>query len=135
MEDAELVIVCMNSTAGTAKFEANLLREKGVKAGVLKIRMFRPFPAEEIAKALSKAKAVAVLDKADGLSTSGGPLFTEITSAMQVNKVNVPTISYIYGIGGRDTKSDDIEKVYNDLQEIVNTNDIKNPYRYLGLRK
>ena len=134
-EDADFVIVAMNSTAGTAKFAADKLRAQGVKAGVLKVRMFRPFPGEEIAKALSKAKAVAILDKADGLNAVGGPLFTDITSAMQVNKVSVPTVNYIYGIGGRDTKSDDIESVYNDLQEIVKTGEVDNPYRYLGVRK
>ena len=52
-----------------------------------------------------------------------------------MNGINVPTVNYIYGIGGRDTKSDDIEKVYEDLQEIAKTGDIGNPYRYLGLRK
>ena len=134
-EDADFVIVAMNSTAGTAKFAADKLREQGVKAGVLKVRVFRPFPGEEIAKALANAKAVAILDKADGLNAVGGPLFTDITSAMQVSHISVPTVNYIYGIGGRDTKSDDIESVYNDLQEIVKSGNIDNPYRYLGLRK
>ena len=134
-EDADFVIVAMNSTAGTAKFAADRLRKQGVKAGVLKVRVFRPFPGEEIAKALANAKAVAILDKADGLNAVGGPLFTDITSAMQANNVSVPTVNYIYGIGGRDTKSDDIEIVYNNLQEIVKTGKIENPYRYLGLRK
>ena len=133
-EDADFIIVAMNSTAGTAKFAADRLRKQGVKAGVLKVRVFRPFPGEEIAKALENAKAVAILDKADGLNAVGGPLFTDITSVMQVNNVSVPTVNYIYGIGGRDTKSDDIESVYNDLQEIVKTGKIDNPYRYLGLR-
>lgn len=70
MEDAEVVVVCMNSTAGTTKFTVDKLREKGIKAGLLKVRMFRPFPSEEIAKALSKAKAIAVLDKADPVNRS-----------------------------------------------------------------
>ena len=134
MEDAEVVVVCMNSTAGTAKVTADKLREQGVKAGVLKVRVFRPFPAEEIAKALSKAKAVAVLDKADSLNAAGGALFEDVTSGMFVNKTYVPTVNYVYGIGGRDTKSDDIESVYNDLLEIAKTGDIGNPYRYLGVR-
>ena len=134
-EDADFIIVVMNSTAGTAKFEADKLREKGMKVGVLKIRMFRPFPGEELAKALSKAKAVAVLDKADGLNGAGGPVFTEVTSAMQVNNVNVPTVSYIYGIGGRDTKADDIEKVYMDLEKLAKAGKTDDPYRYLGLRR
>ena len=134
LDDAEIAIVCMNSTAGTAKFVVDDLRNKGIKAGLLKVRVFRPFPAEVIAKALSHLKAVAVLDKADSLNAAGGALFTDITSGMYVNNVNVPTVSYIYGIGGRDTKCDDIEKVYADLEEIVKTGKIDNPYRYLGLR-
>ena len=134
-EDADYVIVAMNSTAGTAKFAADKLRHEGVKAGVLKIRMFRPFPAEEISKALQNAKAIAVLDKADGLNGAGGPLFTEVTSAMHVHGNFVPTISYIYGIGGRDTKSDDIESVYKDLTQVGETKDKGFPYRYLGLRR
>lgn len=134
LDDAEIAIVCMNSTAGTTKFVVNELRNKGIKAGLLKVRVFRPFPAEEIAKALSHIKAIAVLDKADSLNACGGALFTDVTSSMQVNKVTVPTVSYIYGIGGRDTKSTDIEAVFSDLSEIVKTGDIGNPYRYLGLR-
>ena len=134
LEDADVAIVCMNSTAGTAKFVVDDLRSKGVKAGLLKVRVFRPFPAEEIAKAISNVKAVAVLDKADSLNAAGGALFTDVTSGMFVNDIHVPTVSYIYGIGGRDTKTDDIEKVYNDLLEIVETGKIDNPYRHLGLR-
>ncbi len=135
MADAEYVVVCMNSTAGTAKYTADRLREQGIKAGVLKVRVFRPFPAEEIANALSKAKAVAILDKADGLNAVGGPLFTDVTSAMYTNNVKVPTVNYIYGIGGRDTKSDDIEKVFHDLQALNTEGKVENPYRYLGLRR
>ena len=135
LEDAEIAIVCMNSTAGTTKYVVDSLREKGIKAGLLKIRVFRPFPAEEIAKALEKVKAVAVLDKADSLNAAGGALFEDVTSAMYVNKKQVPMVNYVYGIGGRDTKADDIESVYNDLAEIVKTGEIDNPYRYLGLRK
>ena len=80
-------------------------------------------------------KAVAVLDKADSLNAAGGALFEDVTSAMYVNKKQVPMVNYVYGIGGRDTKSDDIESVYTDLAEIVKTGKIDNPYRYLGLRK
>ncbi len=135
MEDAELVVVCMNSTAGTTKFVVDSLREKGIKAGLLKIRMFRPFPAEEIAMALSKAKAIAILDKADSVNGAGGALYTDVTSAMYVNRVNVPAVNYIYGIGGRDTTSYDIEGVYNDLMNISKSDNIDNPYRYFGVRR
>ena len=135
LEDSEIAIVCMNSTAGTTKFVVDNLRNKGIKAGLLKLRVFRPFPAEEIAKALSHLKAVAILDKADSLNSVGGALFQDVTSAMYVNKENVPCVNYIYGIGGRDTRSDEIEEVYDDLQKIVKSGNIENPYRYLGLRK
>ena len=135
LDDAELAIVCMNSTAGTTKYVVDSLREKGIKAGLLKIRMFRPFPAEEIAKSLSHLKAVAVLDKADSLNGMGGALFEDVASAMYVNKKQVPMVSYVYGIGGRDTTSKDIESVYTDLQKIANNGEVEDPYRYLGVRK
>lgn len=135
LEDAEIAIVCMNSTAGTTKVVVDYLRENGIKAGLLKVRVYRPFPAEEISKALSKVKAIAVLDKADSLNACGGALFTDVTSGMFVNNINVPTVNYIYGIGGRDTTSKDIEGVFNDLQEIVKTGNIDNPYRYFGLKR
>lgn len=135
LDDAEIAIVCMNSTAGTTKYVVDQLRNKEIKAGLLKIRMFRPFPAEEIAKALSHLKAVAVLDKADSLNGAGEALFEDVTSAMFVNKVQVPTVNYVYGIGGRDTTSKDIESVYTDLTEIANNNGTNDFYRYLGVRK
>ncbi len=135
LDDAEIAIVCMNSTAGTTKYVVDNLRKQGIKAGLLKVRVFRPFPGEEIAKALSNVKAIAILDKADSLNSAGGALFEDVTSGMYVNNVHVPAVNYIYGIGGRDTKSDDIESVFKDLLEIVKTGKIDNPYRYLGLRK
>ena len=135
LDDAEVAIVCMNSTAGTTKFVVDKLREKGIKAGLLKIRVFRPFPVDEVANALSHLKAIAILDKADSLNAAGGALFEDVTSAMYVNNKIVPAVNYVYGIGGRDTKADDIEKVYNDLLEIVKTGKVENPYRYFGLRK
>ena len=135
MDDAELVVICMNSTAGTAKATINELRAQGIKAGLLKIRMFRPFPAEEVAKALENAKAIAVLDKADSLNGVGGALYEDVVSGMFTSNIHVPTVNYVYGIGGRDTTVNDIKKVYSDLAEIVKNNgNIGNPYRYLGVR-
>ncbi len=135
LDDAEIAIVCMNSTAGTTKFVVDNLRQKGIKAGLLKIRVYRPFPGKEISNALSNLKAIAVLDKSDSLNAIGGALFEDVSSSMYVNNKNVPMCNYIYGIGGRDTTTTDIESVYNDLLEIVKNGKIENPYRYLGLRK
>ncbi|MDR0930477.1 MAG: pyruvate ferredoxin oxidoreductase [Clostridiales bacterium] len=135
MEDAEVAIVVLNSTAGTAKFVVDGLRERGVKAGLIKIRVYRPFPVEEIAAALSKVKAVAILDKADSFNAAGGPVFTDVTSAMYGRADGVKAISYIYGLGGRDVKSTDIELVYERLLSIVESGDIGEIYNYLGVRE
>ena len=134
LEDAEYVIVCMNSTAGTVKHTIDGLRAKGIKAGLLKVRVYRPFPGEEIAKALSNAKVIAILDKADSLNGQGGALYEDTVSAMYNEKLSIPTVNYVYGIGGRDTTEKDIKSVYEDLMEINKTNKVENPYRYLGLR-
>ena len=135
LDDAEIAIVCMNSKAGTTKAVVDKLREQGVKAGLLKVRMYRPFPAEEIAEALAHLKAVAVLDKADSLNAAGGALFEDVTSAMYVNKKSVPMVNYVYGIGGRDTTEKQLESVFEDLKEVASSGKTENPYRYLGLRK
>ncbi len=135
MEDAEYAVVVLNSTAGTSKEAVDRLRAQGMKVGLIKPRVFRPFPGEEIANALKNVKAVAILDKADGLNGVGGPLFTDTTSAMLINKVTAPkAISYIYGIGGRDVRVEDIESVYKDLQEVANQENVTDTYRYLGLK-
>ena len=134
LDDAEIAIVCMNSTAGTTKAVVDKLREQGVKAGLLKIRVYRPFPGAEVAKALSHLKAVAVLDKSDSLNAIGGALFEDVVSSMYVAKQNVPVVNYVYGIGGRDTTEKEINSVYTDLAEIAKDGKVENPYRYLGLR-
>jgi len=135
MDDAEVAIVIINSTAGTAKEVVDKLRTTGVKAGLLKIRLYRPFPVEQITAALAKCKAVAVMDRADSMNGAGGPLFTDVTSAMYGRVDGVKMINYIYGLGGRDVKVDDIEVVYNELQEIVKTGKVKEVYNYLGVRE
>ena len=134
LDDAEIAVVCMNSTAGTTKAVVDKLRDQGVKAGLLKIRVYRPFPGEEVAKALSHLKAVAVLDKSDSLNAIGGALFEDVVSSMYVAKQNVPVVNYVYGIGGRDTTEKEIKSVYTDLAEIAKDGKVENPYRYLGLR-
>ena len=135
MEDAEIAVVCMNSTAGTTKTVVDELREKGIKVGMIKVRVFRPFPAEEIAEALGNLKAVAIMDKADSLNAMGGALYEDVISSMYTAKKQVPAVSYVYGIGGRDTTSNNIHEVFNYLAQVAKTGEIDNPYRYVGLRK
>ena len=135
LDDAEIAIVCMNSTAGTTKAVVDELRKNGIKAGLLKIRVYRPFPGEEVSKALSHLKAIAVLDKSDSLNGIGGALFEDVSSSMYVSNNYVPMVNYIYGIGGRDTTTNDIKSVYSDLQIIGKDGKVDQPYRYLGLRR
>ncbi len=135
LDDCDMAIVCMNSTAGTTKSVVNELRKNGIKAGLLKIRVYRPFPSEEVAKALANIKAIAVLDKADSLNAMGSALFQDVASSMYVAGNQVPMVNYVYGIGGRDTTTNDIKSVYDDLAEIVKAGKAENPYRYLGLRR
>lgn len=132
LEDAEYVIVCMNSTAGTVKETIDNLRKNGIKAGLLKIRVFRPFPGKEIAIALKNAKAVAVLDKVPLVSGTPGPLYEDVVSSMFQEQVNIKAINYTYGVGGRDVTVKQIEKVYQDLQDLK---DMSNPVRFLGLKE
>ena len=88
--------------------------------------------AEEVAKALAHTKAVAVLDKADSLNAAGGALFEDVVSGMYTNGINVPTVNYVYGIGGRDTTVEDLEKVYTDLQKIAESGKIENIFLLTG---
>lgn len=135
-DDAEVVAVILNSTAGTAKYVVDQFRKQGKKVGLIKPRVFRPFPVDEIAAALSKFKAVAVMDKADSFNAAGGPLFTDVTSALYAKGVLGPkVINYIYGLGGRDVKADDIEVVYNELLNIASTGKVASVYNYLGVRE
>ena len=134
MEDAEIAIVLIGSTAGTAKACVDLLREQGVKAGLIKLRVFRPFPAEELAAALSYVKAVAVMDKSEGFSGCGGPLYAEIASAC-IGLKSVPRmIDVVYGLGGRDIRVEDIEKVYRYLSDIADGMETYERYLHLGQR-
>ena len=133
LDDAEIAIVAIGSTAGTTKFTVDRLREKGIKAGLLKVRLFRPFPNKEIADCLKHLKAIAVLDRAESFSDNGGALFCDVTSALYVNDMKVNTINYIYGLGGRDIKADDINFVFDELIKLSKGEQV-NIFNYLGVR-
>ena len=132
MDDAELGIVVLNSTAGTAKDAVDELRKNGIKAGLIKPRVFRPLPYKEIPEKLKNLKALAILDKCDSVNGYAAPLFTELTSAMYSKGLNVPTINFIYGLGGVDVKVDDIISVYKKLNEIAKNGNVEKTTYYLG---
>ena len=136
MEDAEYVIVLIGSAAGTCKAAVDKIRERsGKKVGLLKIRVFRPFPEEELAQALKDRKAVAVLDRSEMFSATGGPLGTEVRSALYGAKSKAGVVNYFYGLGGRDITVEDFEEVYTKLEKLAQTHKAEDMYAYIGLRE
>lgn len=134
LEDAEVAMVVLGSTAGTAKAVVNEMRKEGHKVGLLKIRMFRPFPAEEIASALKNVKAVAVMDRSDSFGAMGGPVFTEVRAALCDMPQKPLTKNYIYGLGGRDINTYDIKDIFMDTINIAKTGKVDVLSRYFGVR-
>ena len=134
LDDADVAIVVLSSTAGTAKVVVDELRGQGKKVGLLKPRFFRPFPKEKIVNALSGLKAVAILDRSESFSGQGGPLFSEIRSALLDEAKKPLTVNYIYGLGGRDINTEQIKSVYADLEKIVKEKKVKDLVNYLGVR-
>jgi pyruvate ferredoxin oxidoreductase alpha subunit len=134
MEDAEVAVVALGSTAGMCKDVVADLREKGVKAGLLKLRVFRPFPAAEIVACLKGCKAVAVFDRATSPGFFG-PLYGEVTAAMYTGGVSVPMVDLIYGLGGREIRPEQIAGVFESLESLKSTGQPQNPVTYLGVRE
>lgn len=135
MDDAELAVVIIGSAAGTTKQAVDELRKDGVKAGLVKIRLFRPFPAEEIAQSLKGCKAIAVMDRTESYNDNCGPLGAEVTTALYRAGATPKVLNYVYGLGGRDVRVDDMKGIYAELGEIANGKEIENPYRYMGVRE
>jgi pyruvate ferredoxin oxidoreductase alpha subunit len=135
LDDADIAVVVIGSTAGTARAAVDHLRAQGVKAGVLKLRMFRPVPREEIIAALSSLKAVAVMDRADSYAGFGGPLFGDVRSWLYGTKCDLPVVNYVYGLGGRDVVMEDVLSVYDYLNKLVNHQVPLELVQYLGVRE
>ena len=133
--DVEIAVICVGSTAGTAKAVIDELRNSGVKAGLLRIRTYRPFPAEAIVKALRKAKAVAVMDRSMSFGGRGGAVFHEVRHALYDSATRPYVVNYIYGLGGRDTSPIQIKKIFDDLQKILQTKHVEDLVHYIGLRE
>ena len=134
MEDAETAVVVIGSSAGTAKACVDDLRSKGRKVGLIKIRVFRPFPARMLTEALCHVKAVAIMDKADSFAGCGGPLFAETRSAMYDLPERPLAINYIYGLGGRDVTVDHFHQVFDALDEVAACGETGEVYRYICVR-
>jgi pyruvate ferredoxin oxidoreductase alpha subunit len=134
LDDADIALVILNSAAGTSKDVVDDFRSKGIKAGLLKPRLFRPFPYEEVAEALRNTKAVCVMDRADSFG-GYGPLFMEISSALYQLQNKPALINKIYGLGGRDYMPSHAELVFNELNGIAKGGKIKIVKEYIGVRE
>ena len=134
MDGAEIAIVGLGSTMGTLRLVVDEYRTKGVKLGTMKIRVFRPFPKDDLVKAAKGLKALAVLDRSDSLNGISGPLFTDIRSALY-GEAAVPAADYIYGLGGRDVTLGELRSIVEDLIKISNSGKVERPLTYLGVRE
>jgi len=134
LADADVALVIMGSAAGTSKDVVDELRDRGVKAGLLKIRLFRPFPYTEIARALKHLKAICVMDRADSYG-GYGPVFMEVSSALYPLGERPALINKIYGLGGRDYLPEHAEEVFAELSEIASGASIKTVKDYIGVRQ
>lgn len=136
LEDAEIAIVVVGSTAGTVRMVVDKLRAQGVRAGMVRVRVFRPFPHRQYAEALQHVKAVAVLDRADSFGAQGGPVFLEVRAALYDCDPRPQVVPFIYGLGGRDIFPDDIEQAFAVLEEAVRSGRrLSVERRYLNLRE
>ncbi|MCS7224857.1 MAG: pyruvate ferredoxin oxidoreductase [Armatimonadetes bacterium] len=148
-EDADVILVGMGSFCGTAQAAVEKVRREGQKAGLVKVRAFRPFPQSEIFKALRFAKVIGVMDRADSLSGTGGPLFTDIRAAFYDRLVTlkpqavtslVPCpspkiVNAIYGLGGRDVTVPQIYQFIMELFDVAAGKTVSQTWRYLGVRE
>ncbi len=136
LDDAEYAIVAIGSVCGTAKDAVDALREKGLRAGLLKIRVFRPFPAEEIAEALKGCRAIAIMDRSEGYNAVGGPLGAEVTAALYRAKSQAEVVNIMYGLSGRDVRVEDLEEVFDNLVKLGDGEKVYDETcPYLGLRE
>lgn len=135
MEDAEVALLLIGSSAGTAKVAVDALRAKGKRVGLVKLRVFRPFPMEELSEALSHCKAVAVMDKTESFSACGGPLFAETRSALYDLESRPLLVNYVYGLGGRDIHVGHFQDVFAHLFTIAKTGQVDETYLHLGQRE
>lgn len=133
--DAEIAIVCVGSTSGTLKTIVDELREEGVKAGLLRLRTFRPLPVEALRSALKNVKALAVMDKSMSFGGNGGAVYHEVRHSLYDAETHPFVVNYIYGLGGRDSSPGELRRVYEDLLRIIKTGHIEKQINYVGLRE
>jgi pyruvate ferredoxin oxidoreductase alpha subunit len=135
LDDAEIAVVCVGSTSGTLKVVIDELRQEGIKAGLLRLRTFRPLPVEELRSTLKNAKAIAVMDKSMSFGGFGGAVFHEVRHALYDAQAHPPIVNYIYGLGGRDSNPMAFKGIFEDLMRLAKTGRVEKQITYFGLRE
>ncbi|MEM2960561.1 MAG: transketolase C-terminal domain-containing protein [Candidatus Bathyarchaeia archaeon] len=135
MDDAEAAIVCLGSTAGTAKAVAKTLRGEGKKVGVIKPWVYRPFPEEDIIKAIDNVKALAVLDRACSFGAPFNALCSDIIATLYRYGKDVSVFNCLYGLGGRDITPNDLSAIFNEALETAKTGRVKEYTKFVGVRE
>ena len=135
LEDAEVVILCLGSTSGTAKAVAKELRSQGKKVGVIKPWVYRPFPSEQVLNAVRKLKAIAVLDRAYSPGAPYGALCSDVVSTLYENGKQLKVFNVVYGLGGRDITPFDIKGIFNEALEVAKTGTVKESLKFVGVRE
>ena len=133
-EDADYIMLLIGSAAGTAKQAVDDLRKQGKKVGVIKLRVFRPFPAKELAEALRNCKAVAIMDRCESYNGNGGVLGSEVTAGLYRNRVMIEAVNYIYGLAGRDFTVENVYHIFAELEDAVENGREVAQYQYVNLR-
>ncbi len=134
-EDAEVCLVCAGSSAATAKFAITRLREKGIKAGLLSIRLFRPFPVESILLHVKDVKALIVMDRAMSPGAPSAPIAQDIKATLYDAGLNIPVANFVYGLGGRDISAAEFESIIMKIVESLKAGrPIEKGVMYWGLR-
>ena len=133
-EDADYIMLIMGSAAGTAKAAVDELREEGWKVGVLKLRVFRPFPEKQLTDALRGCRALAIMDRCESYNGCCGPLGMEVPAALYRNKVMLESVNYIYGLAGRDFTVEHVKNIFAELREVADGRMQAPQHKYINLR-
>ncbi len=131
VEDADAVLVTMGSASSTAHEVVDEYRSKGKKVGLVKLRYWRPYPTEQMRKIAQNVKALGTFDRAVSYGV-GGPSYIELRNALY--GLNVPTIDFIGGLGGRDVSLGDLGLMFDRLLEAAKTGKAKRDIVWISTR-
>ncbi len=134
VEDAEIILISLGSIMGVVKETVDSLREKGQKVGAIKVRTFRPFPANELIEAIRGSDVVAVLDKNISIGKKGA-LFTELKDELYSSDINPLAMNFIVGLGGRDVPEDSVRKITKKAEKAKERSRVEKEVEFIDLKE